>query len=243
MPEENKKISCAICQPHYLPWIGYFEMISRVDAFVFLDDVKFIKREWKNRNRIRKSAEGTDTKWLTVPIAKESHDMMINAAEISTDWDWAESHINSLRSVYEHAPHFSEYIPGIKEIMENNSKGTLSDLNISLIRHISGLLGIKTILVNSSDIKAEGRREEKLLNICKTLGAGLYLANNATAEYVGEDYFQREGIDFKTQNYVHPQYEQKCKNRLLPFISHLSVVDLLFNQGPKSLEIIKNRKA
>ena len=62
----------AICQPHYIPWIGYFEMIDRVDEFTFLDDVDFIKREWKNRNRIRRDRTSSETKWLSVPIERAS---------------------------------------------------------------------------------------------------------------------------------------------------------------------------
>ena len=46
---------CSILQPHYLPWVGYFSMIKSVDMFIFFDDVQFIKREWKNRNKIRKT--------------------------------------------------------------------------------------------------------------------------------------------------------------------------------------------
>ena len=58
----------AILQPHYLPWLGYFSLIEIVDEFIFLDDVQFIKREWKNRNKIRKDFNSSETKWLSIPI-------------------------------------------------------------------------------------------------------------------------------------------------------------------------------
>jgi WbqC-like protein family len=44
---------CAIMQPTYLPWVGYLDLIDRVDVFVFLDNVQFERRSWQQRNQIR----------------------------------------------------------------------------------------------------------------------------------------------------------------------------------------------
>lgn len=43
----------AIAQPTYLPWLGYFDLIDQVDAFVILDHVQFEKQSWQHRNRIK----------------------------------------------------------------------------------------------------------------------------------------------------------------------------------------------
>ena len=94
----------AVCQPHYVPWIGYFEMIDRVDEFVFLDDVDLIMREWKTRNRIRKERASVETKWLTVPIARGSRRATtIWAARIGGDGTWRARHLDALRAVYARA--------------------------------------------------------------------------------------------------------------------------------------------
>ena len=45
-------MKCAIMQPHYFPWSGYFNLISKVDNFVFLDDAQFSKDSWQVRNKI-----------------------------------------------------------------------------------------------------------------------------------------------------------------------------------------------
>ena len=37
----------------FLPWIGYFSLIKKVDKFIFLDSVQFDKRSWQQRNKIR----------------------------------------------------------------------------------------------------------------------------------------------------------------------------------------------
>ncbi len=60
--------TAAIMQPTYLPWLGYFALIDRVDIFVFLDSVQFDRRSWQQRNRI-KAADGLQM--LTVPVHKK----------------------------------------------------------------------------------------------------------------------------------------------------------------------------
>ena len=57
-----------VLQPSYLPWIGYFEQMTRSDQFIFLDDVQFTRRDWRNRNKIR-TKDGWA--WLTVPVEQK----------------------------------------------------------------------------------------------------------------------------------------------------------------------------
>ena len=66
----------AIMQPTYLPWSGYFGLLTSVDIFIFLDSVQFERRSWQQRNQI-KIANGSQ--WLTVPvISKGNRDQKIN---------------------------------------------------------------------------------------------------------------------------------------------------------------------
>ncbi len=235
---------CAIVQPHYLPWIGYFEMIDRVDVFVLLDDVQFIKREWKNRNRIRKTATAEETKWLTVPIQRSCQHGPIDQAALSGEVDWIATHLHALHEVYGRAPFYDDAIGWLKEALEGHrSNSTLAKLNAATIQTLCRQLGIETPLVASSSLRVGGGREEKLLRICQELEADFYLANNATATYVGPEYFAAQGIGFATQDYAHPAYTQQFKARPLPFLSHLSIVDLLFNRGPDSLTVIRGGRA
>ena len=215
-------------------------MIDRVDVFVFLDDVKFIKREWKNRNKIRKTADGEDTKWLTVPIVKGRQKSLIKNAQISLEWDWVLDHSNSIHSVYRYSKYFDKYYLNIKGILSEYSKGTLSDLNINITKYICHELGIITEFVISSELHVAGKREEKLLNICKSIGADYYLANNATGDYVTAEFFSKQNVMFELQNYKHPNYSQSFKGKSLEFVPSLSIIDLLFNCGTDSLEIIRN---
>ena len=58
-------VRVAIHQPHYLPWLGYLAKWAAADVFVFLDTVQYEKNGWQNRNRIKTAA---GPRWLTVPV-------------------------------------------------------------------------------------------------------------------------------------------------------------------------------
>lgn len=236
----KKEKICAILQPHYLPWIGYFEMFDRVDIFVFLDDVQFIKREWKNRNKIRKTHNHPESKWLSVPVKTIDQRKSLNQVRLVQE-DWPRAHLDSIASTYGKTPFFSEVFSFLESALKNNKETILSELNIGLIHEINSLIGIKTEHVKSSDIGVTGKREEKILNICKAIGSGYYMANNASANYIDPIYFSDNGIEVFPQNYTHPVYDQIFGQQILTPLSHLSVIDLLFNVGfgRKALETIR----
>ena len=136
--------SCAILQPHYLPWVGYFEMIDRVDVFVFLDDVQFIKREWKNRNRIRKTHNHAEGKWLSVPVNRADQHGLLTEAHLFTGEDWAAGHLNAIRDTYGRSPFFADVFPLLKTALRGVRDTVLSELNIGLIDALCCILGITT---------------------------------------------------------------------------------------------------
>jgi hypothetical protein len=77
-------------------------------------------------------------------------------------------------------------------------------------------------------------RCERLIEICHRLECDHYYAGAASRDYMDIPAFERAGVHVAFQNYVHPTYPQSYG----AFVSHLSVVDLLFNCGPQSLDIL-----
>jgi hypothetical protein len=229
----------AICQPHYIPWIGYFEMIDRVDEFVFLDDVDVIQRDWKTRNKIRKERTGQDTKWLSVPIAHECRRLTpISEALIGGDGTWRKRHIDAFTMVYREAPYFLE----AKNLLQGGlarEASTLADLNIGLIKDVCEYMGIETPTQRASNLPSAGKKTSKLLALCDQVKASAYLANNGSACYLEESLFQAAGIQLTYQDYEHPSYSQFSAEQGLSFLSHLTVLDLIANQGPHSLDILR----
>ena len=69
----------AIMQPYLFPYLGYFQLIHAVDAFVIYDDVNYIKGGWINRNYIL-SQDGRQL--ITLPLQGASPNKLINQIEV-----------------------------------------------------------------------------------------------------------------------------------------------------------------
>src|ERR1700733_12005565 len=100
-------MNCAILQPSYLPWRGYFHQIQKADLFVFYDDVQYDRHGWRNRNRI-KTRSGPA--WLTIPLESSGDrwkEARICDIRVSEPGDWRRVHLATLRHCYAKAPFFS----------------------------------------------------------------------------------------------------------------------------------------
>ena len=226
-----------IHQPQYLPWLGYFDKISKADVFILLDNVQFKKNEWQNRNRIR-SAEGWQ--WLTIPVL-HNFGTKINEMKINHQEPWRRKHLRALELNYSKAPFFDLYFPHFQNIL-NKEWENLSEVNICFVRKIMELLGIKTKIVLASAYEAAEHKTLRLVDLCKHLKMETYLSGEGGEKYLDLKQFEENHINIVTQKYQHPTYAQLWQNKNgSGFISHLSVVDLLFNCGPESLTILTAR--
>ena len=226
-----KNKSCAIVQPHYLPWLGYFELIKKVNIFVILDDVQYVKREWTNRNKIRKSPLSNEFKWLSVPIKKDKKKLNINEVKIFEDnEDWRRFHIESIQYVYGKTINFNKYKDDIFSIIQDKKIETLFKLNYELIKKICKILSIETPIILSSEFNVNKKREYKLVDLCLKLSCDTYIANNKTFDMVDKELFLNNGIKIIPQNYSHIRYNQAYNKTKVSWISHLSVIDYLFNK-------------
>lgn len=225
----------AICQPSYLPWIGYFDLIDQVEVFVVLDDVQFEKQSWQQRNRIKTP---TGLRWLTVPVIFRGRlGQLIKDVEIRDNEFWRE-HSRAIELNYRRSRFFDTYSRALTSSVSSARGGLLVDLNIGLIELLMGLLGIKTSVVFSSTLRQTGKRTELLANICRSLGATQYISPLGSAAYLLEeqDVMLNQGIDVVFHNFEHPEYRQLFP----PFLPFASVIDLIFNEGHHSLEILRS---
>jgi hypothetical protein len=222
-----------ILQPGYLPWLGFFEQMWRSDIFVIYDNVQFDKNGWRNRNRI-KTVQGI--KWLTVPVHVTLGDR-IKDIRIDNTINWQKKHLKSLELAYAKAPFFKNYFQSIEGVLKRNWEYLL-DLDAALIGEISKLLGLKRKLLFSSKLGIdENGKIGRLINICKALGADTFYEGAAGKNYIEDSEFKKAGIKIEYQDYKHPVYSQLHGD----FVSHLSVIDLIFNEGPRSLEILTHQ--
>jgi hypothetical protein len=223
----------AIAQPTYLPWLGYFDLIDQVDTFVLLDDVQFEKQSWQQRNRIKTPA---GLQWLTIPVVFRGRlEQKIKDVEIRVPDFWRD-HIRAIELNYRRAPFFDHYYEPVKQILSCAGLG-LSQLNERLIEFFMNSLELRTALVRSSALNQEGQRTERLANLCESLGASEYFSPIGSAAYLlaEKEKLQSRGVQILFQNYTHPEYEQLFP----PFVPYASALDLLFNVGPQSMELIR----
>ena len=221
----------AVHQPQYLPWLGYFDKIRRADMVCFLDNVQYKKNDWQNRNRI-KTAQGWQ--WLTVPVHYRFPQKITEVA-INNTVKWKKKHLQALTSNYHRAPFFDSYSDIFKEVFAKTWE-SLADLNILLIKRLTSALGLdREPFVRASDFDLRADPTDRLIDICKILNADTYLSGRDGVKYMNMERFKQNGIGVVVQDFQHPQYPQLFGG----FQSHMSIVDLLFNCGAKSLAKIK----
>jgi hypothetical protein len=227
-----KSMRVTILQPSYLPWLGFFEQMHRSDQFVLYDDVQFTRRDWRNRNRIRVQ-EGSV--WLTVPvIQKNKYEQSLLETKIDNSTPWKRKHLETIRCHYSKAPFFDLHFPWCEKIF-NSEWNFLLDLSLETIQYLKGQLKINTPLLRSSELGGTGDKTDRLISICKQLGATQYLSGESARNYISEKDFSDQGIELEYQEYQHPEYPQRYKG----FVPFLSTIDLLFNCGDKSLKFLK----
>lgn len=224
----------AINQPAYLPWLGYFERISRSDHYVILDHVQFEKNSMVNRNKIR-TANGWQ--WLTVPVRTSGKfgELAITDVEIENSVKWPKKHWNSIFLNYKKAPFFNLYSDYLNECYQKKWE-RLCDLLLDQHDFFSQALGLNVSTVRSTEMSLKSTKSDLVLDICRDLKADAYLSGAHGRDYLDESAFRQNGIEVSYQDYAHPEYSQMHGE----FISHLSVLDLLFNCGPDSLHVLQN---
>ena len=219
-----KKI--AILQSNYLPWKGVFDLINKVDVFVFLEDVQYSKRDWRNRNKIMTNK---GLKWLTVPVRNKGiSTQLIFEVKIDNTKNWQWKHSNFLYLYYKNTKYFNKYKWILDELYGDKKWFKLSDLNIYSTKLISDILGINTKFYNSVDLSTTGSKDDKLIAICKKINADYYLSGPAAQAYINPEKFKENNIILDYINYQYPEYQQAYK----PFRHDVSILDLIFNCGP-----------
>lgn len=225
-------------QPNFVPWLGYFDKMRQADLFIYIDHVQFERQNYQNRARI-KTMDGP--RWLTVPVRQHSRSELIIEKEIDNDREgrlrWGRKTALSLQYNYRPAPYHGQYAPALQEIFDAEW-AKLVDLNLKLLEFCREALGIKTPVVRSSTLGITGLKSEMVLNLCKAVGADGYLSGmGGSHDYLDRAAFESASVDISWQTFRHPRYEQFPGKE--PFTEGLSVLDLLFNCGPRGGELLR----
>ncbi len=225
----------AIHQPHYVPWLGYLHRMGQADAFIVLDQVQFERRNYQNRTRIRIDDQ---ERWLTVPVIQRSQKERIVDKEIEhrdTARAWGAAHFATLRHAYRDAGYFGSYAGDLRELLFAPWQ-RLVDLDLAMLALLRSAFDIRTPLLRSSQLAVPGAKSELILNLCKAAGATALLAGfGGSRRYLDVAEFERNGIEVRWHEFVHPVYRQ-CG--AAPFMPGLAALDLLFNAGPRGRAVL-----
>jgi hypothetical protein len=213
-----------VLQSNYLPWKGYFDLIHDADLFIFYDEVKYTKNDWRNRNRIY-SKNGLQ--WFTIPIAKNAVKLKISDVSI-TNKDWREQHFDMMYYAYKRAPHFLQLEELMTDLYKKKDWENLSELNQYAIKKISTYLGIATKFKNSREFLLKEHRIERLIDLLVQAGATKYISGAAAKSYLhgNEHLFSENKIELTYKEY---QGYQEYRQLKTPFEHYVSIVDLIAN--------------
>jgi hypothetical protein len=232
-PQPGGRKTVAIVQSNYIPWKGYFDLIGMADEFVLYDDMQYTRRDWRNRNYI-KTPKGLE--WLTIPVdVKGKYFQAVRETRVS-DLQWARGHWKTLVQNYAKARHFPTYSALFEDLYLGCEEEFLSRINLRFIEAVCGVLGLKTRISWSMDYDLAEGKTERLVGICKSAGATHYLSGPAARDYMDEALFTAQGIEVSYMDYSnYPAYTQLHG----PFEHGVSVLDLLFNEGPQARRFMK----
>ncbi|MEI6221561.1 MAG: WbqC family protein [bacterium] len=222
-----------ILQPGYLPWLGFFEQLAKVDIFVLYDDVQYTTKDWRSRNKIKTANSSI---WLTVPT-HGSQQLLINEVKLVQDNVWKKKHLKSIELSYKKAPYFDWLMPDLERIINKELK-YLIDLDSELITMLANKIGIKTNIINSSSLNIQQPDKNiKIIETIKALDGTYFYDGKSSQEFIDVPLFNQHGITVEFQDYKHPTYPQLWGT----FVPYLSVIDLLFNVGEESFKYIINK--
>jgi hypothetical protein len=219
-------------QPYFCPFPGFFYKAFLSDILIILDDVQFPHgTTWINRNRF-KNDQGT--LWMTIPVWKKGlGEQNINQVKICYEGRWPLKYRESLKCAYGNAPYLKDHLTFIEDLFAAHFE-KLVDLNLAFMSYLLKHLQIPTRLVLQSELGVRGRATQLLIDLCKATGASEFLAQRQAQKYLDTDLFQKNRIELSYFRYFPPTYPQLWGD----FLANLSILDLLFNCGPKARDIL-----
>lgn len=225
----------AIMQPYFMPYIGYWQLMGAVDAFVVYDRIKYTKKGWINRNRML--LNGGDA-MFSLPLAAGSDQLMVSERELAPTFDRRKL-LSQFDGAYRKAPRFEAVRPWLQDLVLDPANNLFDYLLQSIVK-TRDHLGLTTKLIVSSDVAHDEslKAQDKVLAICKALGATTYVNAIGGQELYEREAFAAEGIELrfhKARPFEYAQFGQA-------FVPWLSILDvLMFNPAAVVNDTVRNQ--
>lgn len=222
----------AIIQSSYIPWKGFFDFISRCDVYIIYDSAAFSKGHWHNRNKIKRDR---GSPWLTIPV-KTADRLGQPLDEVTVVEGWAERHWAIIAQSYASTAYFKAESGEMKRLFESLAREPLlTRINEAFLRWLSLRLGLKTEIRRDRAFSFSGDRTERLVQLCKAVGATNYLSGPSAKEYLDVRQMEVAGLSVEWMKYgPYRTYPQPHGD----FVHEVSILDTLLCTGPYIREFI-----
>ena len=212
----------AIMQPYFMPYIGYFQTMAAVDTYVVYDDVQYIKGGWVAHNYLMINGE---KRMFSINLRGASPNKLFNEVEIGDDFRKFE---RLLQLNYGKAPFFGEVMPVLHGIFQFPDRN-LARFLCNSYRVMLHWLGVDNRIILSSEVEKDCslRGADKVLDICRSLGADTYYNAIGGQQLYDKQFFANQGVELyfvKTDGIIYQQFGN-------PFESNLSIIDVLMHNG------------
>lgn len=223
-----------VSQPMFIPWPGLFEQIKLADIYVHYDDVQLpLGRSFMSRVQI-KTPKGTQ--WLSASIDRGRSKSLISETVLSSKSDWRQKHLNLLRQNYHAADHFSLMLD-LAESIYALKTDNLAAFNQHTIERLSGWLGLDTEFRTSSELAIRGAGTQRLIDICRHLGASEYITGHGARHYLDHRAFEDAGIRVSYIDYDLTPYKQLHGE----FTPYVTLLDAIANLGDPARDLLTSQ--
>jgi hypothetical protein len=213
----------SIMQPYFFPYLGYFQLMAASDVFVAYDDVQFIKGGWVHRNRILLNGAPV---WMSFPVVTESHTLQIRQREYIQGRSHRTKLLRRLEGAYRQAPNFEATMNLVEKILTTPERN-VAVLNTYALQEIASAIGLHTRIVTSSSLDKDNvaRGAERVVSICGSVGAKVYLNAIGGVNLYDADFFEKRGLILRFIKPQFPEYGQSSSD----FVGALSIIDVMMN--------------
>jgi hypothetical protein len=234
------QLKIAVMQPYFLPYLGYFHLIDAVDKFIILDDVKYSKNGWVNRNRILINHE---LAWLTVPVAKSGS--LLREKRYLVDGPFLDKLNRKISRAYPASSDRDFFLELLKDWARGKEPmDSVVELNVWMLKKLLSRLPVSKPefhLMSSFNIQLSSDPTERIIRAVKTLGGEVYVNLSGGRSLYSRHEFIKNGVELRFVDSQFPPYPQSGN----AFVPGLSVIDFLLSQesnredwvGPKSYEL------
>ena len=217
-------MTLGIMQPYFFPYLGYFDLINRVDQWIVFDTPQYMRHGWVNRNRILHPRDGWQ--YVVMPVKKHQQAAPINCIEIADFEASRQKVLGQLAHYRKRAPYFGDTFTLVERCLGRHAV-LLAQLNVNTLGEVCRHLGIPWNVRVLSEMNLElGAIEDPgdwALRICERLNAASYLNPPGGAGLFDPSRFARSGIHLMIQPPL--DFTYSCRGRT--FIPSLSIIDVL----------------